>query len=94
MFNILADVVVIPIQKCKEIKKNKTPLERVCVCICARVITMHVYIMYAWHDLQYQNMTYISESKSYQHSTVHHIQKLCAKWHAIDNVNVSMRFSP
>jgi hypothetical protein len=84
MFKVLADVVFIPIQKCKEIKKQDTPW----MCVCARVITMHVYVMYTRHDLQYHNMVYVSESKSSQNSTVQHIYKSCAQQQAISDVNV------
>jgi len=72
MFKVLADVVFIPIQKCKEIKKTGCAL-CVCVCVCAHLITMHANVMYTRHDLKYNNMIYVSESKSSQNSTVQHI---------------------
>ena len=75
---------------------NKTGCT-LCVCACARahahMITMHAYVMYTLHDLQYHNMIYTNESKSSQTSTVQHILKSCAQRQAIDDVYVVMSLS-
>jgi len=68
MFKVLTDLVFIPTQKFKEIKKQDVS------CVCACMITMHAYVMYTQHTLQYHNMIYISETKSFQNSTVQHIR--------------------